>query len=264
MATKAATKARFGSRAGKLGKLPPRLDERTLSLARYVDRAALPAPPRQLDLAGAVGDWPMYGNDRRGDCTTAAAGHMIEAWTAAASGRAVEVGESAVVAAFDAVKIVDPVTGEEGAVELDLLKLWRSAGIGGHTIGAFAAVEVADRELVETAAFLFGGVYIGLQLPLQAQEQRVWDWAGTLRGPDAPGSWGGHAVDVVGYDDAGLTVVTWGALQAMTWSFWEHYCDEAYCIISRDFLSGGVSPAGFDVEALDRDLALVAAGGAAS
>jgi hypothetical protein len=246
----------------KLGKLPARIDPRTLSLARYVEAGVLPSPPPALDLAAAVPDWPMYGNDRIGDCTTAAAGHMIEAWTAAASGRSLEVAEKDVISAFDVVRIVDPATGEEGAVELDVLKLWRTTGIGGHVIGAFAAVTIGDRELVRTGAALFGGLYIGLQLPLRAQEQSVWDWNGRLDGPDAPGSWGGHAVDVVGYEEAGLTVVTWGALQRLTWSFWEHYCDEAYCIVSSDFLEGGRSPAGFDLETLERDLVLVTAGGA--
>jgi hypothetical protein len=246
----------------KLGKLPARVDPRTLSLTHYVEPHVLPAPPSTLDLATPVPDWPMYRNDLIGDCTTAAAAHMIEAWTAASSGRSLELDEADVVSAFDAVRIVDPATGEEGAVELDVLKLWRTAGIGGHTIGAFAAVAIRDRELVRTGAELFGGLYIGLQLPLRAQEQVVWDWTGRLDGPDAPGSWGGHAVDVVGYDESGLTVVTWGALQRLTWSFWERYCDEAYCLISSDFLTSGHSPAGFDLETLEQDLALVTAEGA--
>jgi hypothetical protein len=243
-----------------LGKLPARIDVRTLALARYLDRDVLPAPPPALDLAASVPDWPMYGNDRIGDCTTAAAGHMIEAWTAAAAGRAVEVSEQSVLAAFDAVKVVDPETGEEGAVELDVLNLWRTAGIGDHRIGAFARVAGSDHDLVCTAAYLFGGLFIGLQMPLSAQEQSVWDWEGSLDGPDAPGSWGGHAVDIVGYDEAGLTAVTWGMLQRLTWSFWDRYCDEAYCILSTDFLSGGRTPAGFDLEALQRDLRLVTGG----
>jgi hypothetical protein len=246
-----------------LGKLPARTDVRTLSLAHYVDRSVLPAPPATLDLAGRVPAWPMYANDRIGDCTTAAAGHMIEAWTAAATDRTVEVSDGDVLRAFDAVKIVDPETGEEGAVELDVLNLWRSTGIGGHQIGAFARVATADHDLARTAAFLFGGLYIGLQMPISAQDQRVWDWEGRLDGPDAPGSWGGHAVDVVGYSETGLTAVTWGALQQLTWSFWDRYCDEAYCIISPDFLAGGKTPAGFDLEALESDLELVSSGGPA-
>ena len=145
---------------------------------------------------------------------------MIEAWTAAAAGKAVEVAERAVVNAFDRVKVADPLTGEEGAVELDVLKYWRRTGIGADRIGAFARMPVSDHEVVRTAAYLFGGLSIGLQLPLTAQSQAVWDWTGRLDGPASPGSWGGHAVNVVGYDDAGLTVVTWGALETLTWAFW--------------------------------------------
>ncbi len=109
--------------AGLLGKLPVRTDVRTLSLARYVDRTKLPIPPDTFDETTHVPDWPMYANDRIGDCTIAAAGHMIEAWTAAGQGKAVEVPEPAVLAAFDLVKQVDPATGEAGAVVLDVLRL---------------------------------------------------------------------------------------------------------------------------------------------
>ena len=243
----------------KLGKLPVRTDVRTLSLGRYVDTATLPPPPAQLDLTAHVPDWPMYGNDRIGDCTTAAAGHMIEAWSAAARGQAVEISDAAVLDAFDHVKVVDPATGEEGAVELDVLRYWRKSGIGQHKIGAFARVAVHDPTLVRSAAYLFGGLYIGLALPLSARWQLTWDWNGSLSGDDRPGSWGGHAVDVVRYSRGSLTVVTWGRLQDLTWSFWDRYVDEAYCILSHDFLDGDHAPNGFDLEALKADLALVTA-----
>jgi len=241
----------------KLGKLPVRTDVRTLRLARYVDRAALPPAPSSMDLGRPVAAWPMYANDRIGDCTCAAAGHMIEAWTAAANGKAVEVTEKAVLEAFDHVKSRDPVTGEEGAVELDVLRYWRKSGVGGHTIGAFAAISVDDRQLLRTGAYLFGGLYIGVELPLTAQDQKVWNWTGDLHGPAAPGSWGGHAVNIVGYDQTHLTFVTWGAVKQMTWSFWEYYCDEAYCLISSDFLHAGKSPEGLDLKRLKEDLRLV-------
>jgi len=245
--------------AQMLGKFPVRTDVRTLSLARYVDSTRLPSPPDVFDETSGVGAWPMYANDRIGDCTTAAAAHMIEAWTAAGRGQAIELPELAVLDAFAHVKRTDPFTGEEGAVELDVLRYWRATGIGDHRIGAYARVAVHDQRLVETAAWLFGGLYIGLQMPLAAQAQAVWDWTGSLSGPARPGSWGGHAVDVVRYDRNGLTVVTWGRLQELTWTFWDRYCDEAYCILSDDFLTKGNAPNGFDLAALEADLALVTA-----
>src|SRR3569623_1727438 len=94
--------------AGKIGKLAPRDDVRTHTLSRNVYRAQLPDPTASIDLTDRVTEWPMYANDRIGDCTTAAAAHMIEAWTAEAHGTADEETESAVLAAFDRVKLVAP------------------------------------------------------------------------------------------------------------------------------------------------------------
>jgi hypothetical protein len=128
--------------AQMLGKLPVRTDVRTLSLGRYVDPGLLPPPPAAFDETTGIDTWPMYANDRIGDCTTAAAAHMIEAWTAAGRGQAVELPEVAVLDAFEHVKRTDPVTGEEGAVELEVLRYWRKTGIGGHRIGAYARVVV--------------------------------------------------------------------------------------------------------------------------
>jgi hypothetical protein len=56
--------------------------------------------------------------------------------------------------------------------------------------------------LIETAIWLFGGAYIGLELPLTAQTQEVWDLsADSSDSADSqPGSWGGHAVYLVAYD----------------------------------------------------------------
>ena len=42
----------------------------------------------------------------------------------------------------------------------------------------------------------------------------------------------------------------------MTWSFWETYCDEAYAILSTDYLDGSKkAPAGFSMQELQADLA---------
>src|SRR5436305_15080249 len=100
-----------------LGKHPPKVDVRTLRMARYLDTTTLPAPPPAMDVTAGVPEWPMYANDRLGDCTCAAAGHMIEVWTQE-RGAFVEPAESAIVAAFAKVKVVAP-DGEEGANELD-------------------------------------------------------------------------------------------------------------------------------------------------
>ncbi len=110
---------------------------------------------------------------------------------------------------------------------------------------------------VKDAIWLFGGVYIGLALPVSAQSQDVWVVpAGGLSGDGAPGSWGGHAVYVVAYDARGLTCITWGRLKRMSWNFWAAYCDEAYGLLAKDwFEASGEAPSGFDVAALAGDMA---------
>ena len=64
----------------KLGKLAHRDDARTLKLTNYLTTGALPSAPATLDLSGKVANWQMFANDRLGDCTCAAAGHMVELW----------------------------------------------------------------------------------------------------------------------------------------------------------------------------------------
>jgi hypothetical protein len=45
----------------------------------------------------------------------------------------------------------------------------------------------------------------------------------------------------------------------MTWSFFDRYVDECYCLLSADFLKDDRAPNGFDLAALKEDLALVTA-----
>src|SRR5579872_3337219 len=175
-----------------LGKQPRRDDPRTLKLARYL-LPSLPAVQSACDLSGKVAvPWGMYRNDSLGDCTCAAAGHMVMLWSAIA-GKPVVPAETDILAAYNAVNGgVD-----QGAVELDVLNLWRKTGIGGDTLLAFAEVDPANGDHVRQAFCLFEGLYIGLQLPLSASDQfhahQPWT---PVAGPQGQtGSWGGHSVN---------------------------------------------------------------------
>jgi hypothetical protein len=53
-----------------------------LRFGKYLG-AELPLPPAKIDWGKNVSFWPMYLNDRYADCTCAAAGHLIQTWTAA-------------------------------------------------------------------------------------------------------------------------------------------------------------------------------------
>jgi hypothetical protein len=254
---------RVDPRKLKLGKLTARHDPRALLLASYVT-PALPTPPASCDLSTKVGaSWGMMDNDQVGDCTCAAAGHLLMEWTANAGKKMFTPADKQIIAAYSAITGYNPTTGanDNGANEVDVLNYWRQTGIAGHKIGAYMSLEPSNQTHVMDSVYIFEGCYIGLALPTsaQAQVQNHQPWSvppGGTTGDGKPGSWGGHAVPVVAYDVHGLTVVTWGALQTMTWTFWEAYCDEAYAIISNDYLTGKqTSPEGFSMQQLQADLA---------
>lgn len=246
----------------KLGKQGARHDPRTLLLASYIT-STLPTPPATCDLTTKIKSWGMMENDQIGDCTCAAAGHLLMEWTANAGKKMFTPTDKQVVAAYSAITGYNPATGanDNGAVEIDVLNYWRQSGIASHKIGAYVALEPSNHNHIMDSVFIFEGCYIGLQLPIsaQAQVQNHQPWSvppGGTTGDGAKGSWGGHAVPVVAYDSRGVTVVTWGALQMLTWSFWEAYCDEAYAILSTDSLTGKkTTPAGFTMQQLQSDLA---------
>src|SRR5215471_8750921 len=156
----------------KLGKQPARHDPRTLLLASYIT-PALPPAPAAVDLTKKVKSWGMMENDQIGDCTCAAAGHLMMEWTANAGKKMFTPTDKQVVAAYSAITGYNPATGanDNGAVEIDVLNYWRQSGIAGHKIGAYVALEPSNHIHIMDSVFIFEGCYIGLQLPISAQAQ---------------------------------------------------------------------------------------------
>jgi hypothetical protein len=250
----------------KLGKLAPRHDRRTLHLVDYLTRA-LPPLPDTVAWGTKVPAWGMGGNDKCGDCTLAAVGNLTRLWGTDAAGAPKIIPDADLVAAYSAISGYDPATGanDNGCVVLEVLNRWRKQGIAGDQLGAYVSVEPTHTTNLQAAVFLFGAAYIGLALPLTAQEQfasgRPWTTCPGCNGPRAAaGSWGGHAVPIVGYSRFGVQVVTWAKVQTCSWPFIAAYCDEAYACLSADWIAkNGQAPSGFSVPDLQADLALVAA-----
>jgi hypothetical protein len=248
----------------KLGKKPRRYDRRTLRLARYFT-PALPPPPPAVTNSGSVTNWGMmlngpntYGkgvpSDGLGDCTIAGVAHAIQVWTLS-KGNEITVPDSTVLHYYEQWDGYNPSNpnSDQGGDELTVLKDWRKQKFSGHPLRAFADPDPQDELHVKQAIMLFGGLYIGLELPISAQTQDVWDVDASPNGQ--PGSWGGHCVFVPNYDAETLTCITWGELKKMTWGFWGTCCDEAHALLSTDWRP----PAGFDMAALEADLAKVVA-----
>jgi len=198
-------------------------------------------------------------NDQLGDCVAAAAGHAIQSWTGNALGKenAVTVSDGSIVEMYSAISGYVPgdSSTDRGAYMLDGAKYLRNTGLEGHKAEAFVEVTPAHEAMVRAAMWLFGGLYIGSTLYEDIWDARVWD--APLPGTRVAG---GHALWLLQMDPEGLTVVTWGYLQRVTWPWFRACCDEAYAFVSRDALTeSGKSVPGFDVDAMLADLQKVAA-----
>ncbi len=235
----------------KLGRVRACPDPRAPALATLWHAPA--EAPAAIDWFSRVPTWPMMANDTVGDCTAAAIGHVIMQWTCYTDHAPVVMGDDAVLALYSAVSGYvpgDPAT-DRGALCADMLRYWMGPGVatpdGGpdRLVGA-ASVAPADFAAVRAAIATFGNLYTGLALPITAQTEDIWAATGA-----APGSWGGHCVPLVGFDTTGPICVTWGALKRMTWDFWRAYAEEAYALLSPDWLRAtGTDPAGLDWAAL--------------
>ena len=245
----------------KMGKHPPKIDTRTLQFGAYLTQN-LPAPPSAIDYSKPVNTWPMMGNDQYGDCTCAAAGHMIEEWTAN-TGQELTLSDAAILQAYNHFAHGNP---DAGANMLDVLKYWRKTGIGRDKISAFAQLEPQNHIHLQDAVSMFGSCYIGLALPNFAVPEDVdfltipWVVPGTGPvGNAAANPANGHCVPAVAYDQRCIYVVTWGAIKTMSWQFYDAYADEAYAALSADWINQkvGTAPNGFNMAALQQDLQAV-------
>lgn len=235
------------------GKLPKRTDPRTLQLRRYLAAASAFTPPASVNWTTPGISWGMLGNDTKGDCTIAAQGHAAQAWSELAVGVEAQVTTAEVLTAYF------KLTGgqDTGAVLIDALNQWRSSGVAGHKILAFAEIRLGDDRTLEAAIDLFGGAYVGLTLPSNWQDAidagRAWADTSMLPNPSD-----GHCVWLVGYNATGPVCVTWGQLQQMSWAFWHKYGDEAYAVLSHDWLTAAdTAPSGVDLQQLGADIAAI-------
>ena len=154
----------------------------------------------------------------------------------------------------------DPST-DNGAAITDVLAYWQSHGIASHTILGWAAVPL-DPASIDLATYIFGAVDIGFNVPAYALTETNWGWPWDLA-PEGDGTIvGGHSVPVFGYGRRGFDVTTWGANQKMGRPFAATFMDEAYAVVTDDWVnaSTGMAPNLLNRTALLADLAAMRVG----
>lgn len=198
----------------------------------------------------------MYLNDRLGDCACAAPAHMEEVFSKATGApRLLEDGDVLALYELQGYNPSDPNT-DRGSDMGHVLQDWRN-NWNASKIYAYCEVDVANEEHLQLALYLFRGLYIGVALPTTAQGQSVWDVVPGM----APGSWGGHAVNVVAINaDGSREFISWGNRMKMTKAFWDACVDECYAVLTHDLAEGSVlADNGFNEEQLQADIAALGA-----
>jgi hypothetical protein len=256
----------------KLGKAPATHDDRDLSYDKYLMAAAAPLTPPPTDSGNLnkVAVWEMLGNgpdtsvspdfDGAGDCVFAGGDHETMLWLTEAG--------VAIIGKFDgttALADYSAVTGyrqddpdtDRGTNVRTALNYRRKTGLVDkqgkrHKLAGYVRLEPGNKSHVKEAIHLFDAVGIGIAFPDSAMDQFNNDqpWA-VVPGPTPTE---GHYIPLIGYDTKYLYCVTWGKVQKMTWEFFEKYCDEAWALLSQEFLTQGKSSDGFNFDQLKKDL----------
>lgn len=223
-------------------------------LSAFYNRADDAAPPP------ASVDWfakalpsigQMYGNDQYGDCVIASAMHLVGLWTANDS----DGGGCAVGTTQEAVstyrKLCGP--GDNGCNIADVLDATKAGGItvGGkvHRIDDYVAVDWTNKNLVQVAIELFGGLKLGVNLPSAwggGRDGDTWDVTNS-------GIVGGHDIPAGAYAATGVTIATWAGRRLVTWPAFlsRRWFEEAYAVLSPDWYNAdNLAPNGINVDGL--------------
>jgi len=242
----------------RFGKYPPKVDYRTLRFRNYLTAELAPPPATYNVLTASVFPklkttdptklFPMDGNDRLGDCTIAAVAHAETVYRAL-------LGTQAVMSTQAVVKLYLHLTGgvDSGLNELDVLSYWHQHTVSGDKIIDYVSIDPKNHTHIQQAIRLFGGVYLGFQV----QQNCIQEFDAHQPWTPGPLTNDGHAVFAVGYDQNGVTVLTWGNTQQATWAWWDECVDEAYAILPVEAQKPDFAP-GFNFAQLKTDLAAVA------
>jgi hypothetical protein len=236
----------------KLGRKPGVIPAGLRDLTFYA-AGALPAAPASVAVP-AVTAWGMDANDHYGNCGVAGINHYFMADAAVAGITEASATDPQIVNYYLAYTKGQ----DDGVVLSDFLSYVRSNGFYGHTISAYAPVGVQDVPTLQFAVNAYGAAYTGItvtQAMMDAVEGGTWQPWTTDMAQGAP--IGGHCIPLVGYDDQYLYAVTWGAVQKISYPCWHTIAEEAWAVITGEFITSGGDTRGVDLQALQTDLSKV-------
>jgi hypothetical protein len=205
-----------------------------------VDKSLGLPQPTDPFIYGRDLDYPMACNDRLGCCTIAGAIHMAQVQASIVGQTYTYLGDAVTESVYFGLT-----GGQDTGLELtQVLQYLSQPNDLQYQIVGVASVDVSDFNLVTTALYNFGALYLALNLPAGAES----DFAKGLpwRFP-AGQSVGGHCVVASGESVQVLSEkVTWAkTLDTLTWAqiteqtqdFFEAYCLQAFVVVPQWYVA---------------------------
>ena len=241
----------------KFGKLPRTFNPRIAHMSAVLAAKPQVTPPPSVDWTKGVTNFSMMLNDQLGDCTCAGMFHARQIWTLNTSTEKTEP-DSEVLALYESACGYVPhnPSTDGGGILQNVLMYCTNAGLpttnGPDKLVGFIEVDPRNTNDIKIAINDFGVLYMGFWVPNSIFDANgdplpVWDV-----NPNNTNTDGGHCVIAGGYDDEGLTIISWGQKYKMTWKFLQQFSDECYAVLSQDWLNdSGKMPLGLSVDQLN-------------
>jgi hypothetical protein len=251
------------------GKLPFKADKygRDLKYDNYRIDKLVGDIPTAGGYKGRVSDFGMLANDTLGDCGPAGIDHGFMQ-TNTLAGKPIQFDPANTISDYSAITGYNPddPNSDQGTDMQTAYSYVTKTGMidkagKRHKIGAYLGLNNTQAQLQEVI-YIYDRAGIGFNFPSYAMTAfnngQAWDYK--------PGQKytidGGHYVEGIYYDATGVTVVTWGKEQLMTWAFFLKFCDESYLLVDDELLNAqGLTPNGLNVDLLNQDLTIIKAGG---
>jgi hypothetical protein len=209
----------------------------------------------------------MNGNDQYGCCGEAGIDHGFEQ-TNAIAGRVASFSTANTLSDYGSItgfNSNDP-NSDQGTDMKDAYSYAIKTGMidangKRHKLGAYLLLNNTQKQL-EEIIYIYDRAGIGFKFPDYAMTDfnagKDWDYKpGQKYTQD-----GEHYVEGIYYDETGVTVVTWGKEQKMTWAFFLKFIDQSYLLVDPELLNGsGVTPNGLNLDQLNSNLNIIKLGG---